>query len=177
MITVIGHGSASQIPDILTLSIGIEARRASVAEAYGAAGAAMQSVLDRLRDLDVGPQDTTTSSLNIRAESGWQEGLGNVVTGYLVSSSMTVRLSFQVRAREIIAAAVEAGGDDVRLNGLAAVHVGSGAAPGTGPCECLEGCPDQGGALRGAGRTQPGPGALRPRRGCLRPGAGCRCLP
>ncbi|HEV7167028.1 MAG TPA: SIMPL domain-containing protein [Micrococcaceae bacterium] len=118
MITVIGHGSASQIPDILTLSIGIEARRASVAEAYGAAGAAMQSVLDRLRDLDVGPQDTTTSSLNIRAESGWQEGLGNVVTGYLVSSSMTVRLSFQVRAREIIAAAVEAGGDDVRLNGL-----------------------------------------------------------
>jgi len=120
MITVTGHGQAGQVPDILTLNIGIEARRASVAEAYAAASEAMEAVLESLRQHGVGSQDTTTSALNIRAETGWQEGLGNIVSGYLVGSTMTVRLSYREQARETVAAAVEAGGDDVRLNGLQA---------------------------------------------------------
>ncbi len=106
----------------MNISVGIEARRASVPEAYVAAADAMRAILDRLRELGVNPQDTVTSALTIRAESGWQEGAGNVVTGYLVGSALAVRLSYrdgaQHRAQDIVAAAVEAGGDDVRLNGL-----------------------------------------------------------
>lgn len=125
-ITVTGQGSAAQAPDIMNISVGIEARRASVPEAYAAAADAMRAILDRLRELGVGPQDTATSALTIRAESGWQEGAGNVVTGYLVGSALAVRLNYQDRgqdraqhrAQDIVAAVVEAGGDDVRLNGL-----------------------------------------------------------
>ncbi len=106
----------------MNISVGIEARRASVPGAYAAAADATRAILDRLRELGVGPHDTATSALTIRAESGWQEGAGNVVTGYLVGSTLAVRLNYQDGAQhgaqDIVAAAVDAGGDDVRLNGL-----------------------------------------------------------
>ena len=117
-ITVTGSGSAEAAPDLLTLSIGVECRRQDVRTAYGDAGKASAAITAALRDHGVGRQDITTTGLNVRAEINWQEGGGQIVSGYLASSMLSVRIREPAGSAEIIAAAVEAGGNDVRLNGL-----------------------------------------------------------
>lgn len=117
-VTVTGRGAASQAPDTLTLNIGVEVVRNTLTEAYQDAARSMQSVQRALDTLDVARKDSTTSGLSLRAETSWQEGKGNLVTGYNCSSTLNVRLSYESGAQQAIAAIVEAGGNDVRLNGL-----------------------------------------------------------
>jgi uncharacterized protein YggE len=117
-ISATGTGSAEAAPDLLTLSIGVECRRDTVGAAYADAGKVSAAVTAALRDRGVGSQDITTTGLNVRAEVNWQEGRGQTVSGYLASSMLSVRIRELAGASEIIAAAVGAGGNDVRVNGL-----------------------------------------------------------
>jgi hypothetical protein len=117
-VSVTGSGSAEAAPDLLTLSIGVECRREDVRTAYGDAGKVSAAITAVLRDHGVGRPDITTSGLNVRAEVNWQEGRGQTVSGYLASSMLSVRIRELAGSSEIIAAAVAAGGNDVRLNGL-----------------------------------------------------------
>ena len=117
-ISVTGSGSAEAAPDLLTLSIGVECRRENVGTAYGDAGKVSAAITAVLREHGVGSPDITTSGLNVRAEVNWQEGRGQTVSGYLASSVLSVRIRELAGSSEIIAAAVAAGGNDVRLNGL-----------------------------------------------------------
>lgn len=117
-ISVTGSGSAEAAPDLLTLSIGVECRRDDVGAAYGEAGRVSAAITAALRRFGVANPDITTSGLNVRAEVNWQEGRGQVVSGYLASSVLSVRLRELGTSSEVIAAAVAAGGNDVRLNGL-----------------------------------------------------------
>lgn len=117
-VTVTGTGTAEAAPDLLTLSIGVECRRENAGEAFSAAGTASAAVAAALRGHGVNSRDISTSGLNVRADVIWQEGKGQRVTGYVASSVLSVRLRNLPAASESIAAAVEAGGNDVRLDGL-----------------------------------------------------------
>ena len=117
-ISVTGTGSAEAVPDLLTLSIGVECRRETVAEAYGDAGTRTAAITSELRQHGVDSADMSTSGLNVRAEVNWQEGRGQIVTGYLASNMLTVRIRELSGSSQILASAVAAGGDDVRLDGL-----------------------------------------------------------
>jgi uncharacterized protein YggE len=117
-ISVTGSGSAEAAPDLLTLSIGVECRREEVGAAYGEAGRVSAAIAAVLRGRGVADPDITTSGLNVRAEVNWQEGRGQVVSGYVASSALSVRIRDLQSSSAVISAAVEAGGNDVRLNGL-----------------------------------------------------------
>ena len=117
-ISVSGTGTAEAAPDLLTLAIGVECRRAGVDAAYRDAAGASSAITDVLREHGVRDSDITTSGLNVRAEVSWQEGRGQLVSGYLASTTLSVRLRDLTASGGLIAAAVAAGGDDVRLNGL-----------------------------------------------------------
>ena len=117
-ITVTGSGSAEALPDLLTISVGVECRRGDVAAAYSDAGAAAGAVAAALRRHGVPDQDVRTSSLQIRPELTWHEGEGQRVAGYVAASTVNVRLRQVDGAAVVIAAVVDAGGDAVRLNGL-----------------------------------------------------------
>lgn len=117
-ITVTGTGAAEAPPDLLTISVGVECRRASVGSAYAQAGAASAAVSAALRQHGVADADIRTSGLNVRPELIWREGEGQQVAGYVASSMLTVRVRRVAAASAMIAAVVDAGGDDVRLNGL-----------------------------------------------------------
>ncbi|MFF2032370.1 SIMPL domain-containing protein [Arthrobacter sp. NPDC058192] len=117
-ISVTGTGTAEAAPDLLTLSVGLECRRETVAEAYSDAGARSAAVTSALRENGVAGADISTSGLNVRAEVNWQDGRGQIVTGYLASSTLTIRIRSLAASSQVIAAAVAAGGDAVRLNGL-----------------------------------------------------------
>jgi hypothetical protein len=113
-----GTGSADAAPDLLTLQVGVECRRANVGDAYGDAGRVTAAITAALRDRGVDTRDITTSGLNVRAEVNWQEGRGQIVSGYLASSVLSVRIRELAASSGIIAETVAAGGNDVRLNGL-----------------------------------------------------------
>ena len=117
-ISVTGTGTAEAAPDLLTLSVGVECRRETVAEAYSEAGTRSAAITSTLRQNGVASADISTSGLNVRAEVNWQDGRGQIVTGYLASSMLTIRIRSLSASSQIIAAAVAAGGDAVRLNGL-----------------------------------------------------------
>jgi uncharacterized protein YggE len=117
-ITVTGTGTAEAPPDLLTISVGVECRRASVGAAYADAGTASAAVSGALRQHGVTSADIRTSGLNLRPELVWRDGEGQHVAGYVASSVLTVRVRQVAAASTVIAAVVEAGGDDVRLNGL-----------------------------------------------------------
>lgn len=117
-VTVTGCGVAEAAPDLLTLSIGVECRRNTAGDAYAAAGAASAAVTGALSGRGVQSRDIRTSGLNVRADVVWQEGRGQQVTGYIASSTLSVRLRDLTAGSAVIAAAVEAGGNDVRLDGV-----------------------------------------------------------
>ena len=117
-VTVTGCGTAEAAPDLLTLSIGVECRRNTAGDAYAAAGAASAAVTGALSGRGVQSRDIRTSGLNVRADVVWQEGRGQQVTGYIASSTLSVRLRDLAAGSAVIAAAVEAGGNDVRLDGV-----------------------------------------------------------
>jgi uncharacterized protein len=117
-ITVTGTGTAEAPPDLLTISVGVECRRTSVGAAYADAGTASAAVSATLRHHGVTDADIRTSGLNVRPELVWRDGEGQHVAGYVASSVLTVRVRQVAGASAVIAAVVDAGGDDVRLNGL-----------------------------------------------------------
>jgi uncharacterized protein YggE len=117
-VTVTGTGTAEAPPDLLTISVGVECRRASVGAAYADAGTASAAVSAALRQHGVAAPDIRTSGLNVRPELIWREGEGQQVAGYVASSMLTVRVRQVAAASAVIASVVEAGGDDARLNGL-----------------------------------------------------------
>ncbi|MBT2595261.1 SIMPL domain-containing protein [Arthrobacter sp. ISL-72] len=117
-VTVTGSGTAEAVPDLLTVSIGVECRREDVGAAYSAAGRAAAGISAVLREHGVADQDISTAGLNVRADVVWKEGEGQTVAGYVASSVLAVRLRDVAGSSGIIAGAVAAGGNDVRLNGL-----------------------------------------------------------
>ncbi|HAG59275.1 MAG TPA: SIMPL domain-containing protein [Arthrobacter bacterium] len=117
-ITVTGTGTAEAPPDLLTISVGIECRRDRVGAAYADAGTASTAISGALRRHGVTDADIRTSGLNVRPELVWRDGGGQQVTGYVASTVLTVRLRQVTAASGVIADVVDAGGDDVRLNGL-----------------------------------------------------------
>ena len=117
-ITVSGTGTAEAAPDLLTISVGVECRRDSVGDAYAGAGEASAAVSASLRQRGVAGADIRTSGLNVRADLVWHEGEGQRVAGYIASSVLTVRLREMTSASAAISAVVDAGGNDVRLQGL-----------------------------------------------------------
>jgi len=111
-VTVTGSGTAEAVPDLLTVSIGVECRRDDVGAAYAAAGRAAAAISAILREHGVPDPDITTSGLNVRADVVWKEGQGQTVAGYVASSILAVRLRDVPGSSDVIAGAVAAGGND-----------------------------------------------------------------
>lgn len=120
-ITVTGHGAVQTAPDFFTINIGIEASQPTVRDAYSQAGEALNAVNAKLQTLGVDRTAISSSTLDVRVDSRWQEGVGTVVTGYTVSSTLSVSLRYDQGAQDIVAAVVDVGNNNVRLNGMSPV--------------------------------------------------------
>lgn len=120
-ITVTGHGAVQTAPDFFTINIGIEASQPAVRDAYAEAGGVLNAVHTRLLTLGVDRTAISSSSVDVRMDSRWQEGVGTVVTGYTVSSTLSVSLRYDQGAQDIVSAVIETGNNNVRLNGMSPV--------------------------------------------------------
>ncbi len=127
-ITVTGQGSAQAVPDHFNINIGIEASRPTVRDAYAQASAAVNAVTAVLLASGVEQDSISATSLDVRVDTRWQDGVGTIVTGYTVSNTLAVPLGYGKDSEDVIAAVVDTGNNNVRLNGLSPVVSDSSAA-------------------------------------------------
>jgi len=118
-IWVNGEGKVTVTPDIATLSLGVEAQAATVAEAQSQAAEAMNMVIDALTDNGVDEKDIQTQYFSIDRVTRWdREREEEIVVGYRVTNTVTAKIREIDRAGAIIDAVAAAGRDLTRINGI-----------------------------------------------------------
>lgn len=119
-IAVSGTGRVTVVPDIGVLNLGVQVTRPTVAAARDAAAKAMEAVRASLKQNGVDDRDIATQGFSIQPQYDFRPTSGAPrITGYLVSNQVTVKVRAMDALSRVLDGAVAAGGDDVRVNGVA----------------------------------------------------------
>lgn len=110
-----GTGAATAAPDRIDLHLAVTAVRPGVAEALAHVDQRVAALGAALREHGVPGSDVRTTSSALHEEYGGPE---SARAGYRASQDLTVRLSDLDALTGLLAAAVTAVGDDLRMNGL-----------------------------------------------------------
>jgi uncharacterized protein YggE len=118
-IWVNGTGKVTVTPDIATLSLGIEAQAATVAEAQAQAATAMGAVMTALAENGVADKDIQTQYFSIYQVTRWDDTKNEeIVIGYRVTNMVTAKIRDIEQAGPVIDAVAAAGGDYTRINNI-----------------------------------------------------------
>ncbi len=114
-----GSGTAEAVPDLLTVSIGVECRREDVGAAYAAAGRASAGIIGGPAGARCGRPRTSAPPASTSAPtSSGRKARARPWRGTWPPASWPSGCATLPASSEVIAEAVGAGGNDVRLNGL-----------------------------------------------------------
>lgn len=117
-IVMSGAGEAEGVPDQLSFKLSVRTTAADVSAALDQANARMRRVQAALREAGVARRDMQTAGLDIRADYDYPESGPPVITGYTVSEDLGVLVRALRDSGAAISAAVETGGNTVRMHGL-----------------------------------------------------------
>lgn len=118
-IWVNGQGEVQAVPDIAVLSLGVQAEAMTVAEAQDMASRAMDAVMAALKAKGVADKDIQTTGYSVYQQTRWEnDKQESVVTGYQVSNNVQVKVRQVADAGTVLDAAVAAGGDLIRVQGV-----------------------------------------------------------
>ena len=124
-IWVSGNGTISVAPDLAMLDFGVETRAPNVSEANSQASIAMDAVIEALKARGVKDEDIQTSRFSIyprydyiEEEKDGVRSSREVLVGYRVRNSGTVKLRDLDAVGEVIDEVVTAGGDNVRISDI-----------------------------------------------------------
>lgn len=117
-LTMTGTGSATAVPDQLSFDLGVTLTRPSLDDALAAAGATTDRVLAALEDRGVARADVQTAGLSMSPVYDYDPYAPPTITGYRVTQRATVLVRELKQGGAAVTAAVDAGGDDVRVGGL-----------------------------------------------------------
>lgn len=117
-IHVVGRANVAGTPDTLRLELSVVATGSSVSDALASANRSAAAVQKSLLGNGVARKDLQTSGLNITPEYEYSNNKTPRLTGYQVSESVTAKLRNLATAGGAIGAAVSAGGNAVRVNGI-----------------------------------------------------------
>jgi uncharacterized protein len=115
-VQVDGIGTATGRPDVLRVTAGVEATAEAVAEALQQTDAAARRALEVLRAEGVAEADVQTVHMSIHPT---YTDDGQEITGYTARHDLEVTLRDLERAGEVIGVLADAGGNAVRLQGVA----------------------------------------------------------
>jgi hypothetical protein len=118
MVTVVGEGSASGVPDTALLHLGVETRGTTPGEALDACSRALDEVIAATRGAGVEQRRLATGELTVHPD--WEVGPQGPqrLVGYRAAARLTARLEAPARAGQVATAAVTAGGEAARVHGL-----------------------------------------------------------
>lgn len=91
-IVVTATGSASAVPDMAVLRIGVRREARTAGEAMRAASEAAASVLAQVAAAGIEPRDVQTSSISLYPVQDHSNGRVPVIRGYVASNDLTVRV-------------------------------------------------------------------------------------
>ena len=118
-IVVSGFGTATGVPDLANLSLGVSVTADTVASAREQAATSMQEVMQALANNDVESADIRTSHFGVHAQYDWNPSSGvREFQGYTVSNRLNVTVRDIETAGTIIDEVITAGGDDIEFNSL-----------------------------------------------------------
>ena len=112
-IWVSGEGSATVVPDLAGINLGIEAQASTVAEAREEAAQAMTEVMAALEDNGIASRDIKTQWFNISPQ--WRDGF---IVGYRVTNMVMAKVRDMDEVGSVIDDVAEAGGDLTRIQGV-----------------------------------------------------------
>lgn len=113
-ITVTGTGTVSGTPDTLIVSLSVTANGSSVGGAFSSANSAMGAVQKTLKSKGVDAKDMQTSNVSVQQR---YDNHGNP-DGYTVTEGLTVTVHDIDKASDDMAAAVAAGKNLLRIDGV-----------------------------------------------------------
>ncbi len=112
--SVTGQGEVTAQPDMARVTLGIEARRPTLAEARSAVTAAVDRVLALTRDLKIDPKYVNATRLQVQPDYNWNEKeRKQVLQGYVVSRQVEVELHDLDQLGALLERAVSAGANQV----------------------------------------------------------------
>jgi uncharacterized protein YggE len=118
-IWVNGEGKVTAVPDVAILSVGVQAQAVTVADAQSQASGAMDKLMTALKNGGVASKDIQTQNFNIQQMTRWDNTKQqSIVTGYMVTNTVTAKIRDVNKAGSIIDAATAAGGDLTRVNSI-----------------------------------------------------------
>lgn len=116
-LTVTGQGSASAVPDMATMSMGVSHEAANPQNAMEWVARDINAVFSRLRDAGIEERDLQTSQISLYPVWSRPDRDGNsTVSGFSASVNMRVVLRDLDRLGDILVEVLEAGGN--RFNGM-----------------------------------------------------------
>lgn len=117
-VEVVGTGKIAGTPDIVRLDMGVTATRSQASSSLDAANAATNKVIKALGKHGVKSKDIKTTGLTLQPNYDYSKST-STIRGYTASQQIAVTLRNLRTAGSAIGAAVAAGGDAARVNGLA----------------------------------------------------------
>jgi uncharacterized protein YggE len=117
-ITVSGTGTVDGTPDVLSLSLGVEVRHPQASSAMDGASVAMRSVISALRARGITDADLQTAGISVQSDYSYDGKGQSHIKGYIATQQLTAKIRAVAKASAVIQAAITAGGNAIRLNGL-----------------------------------------------------------
>jgi len=114
-----GEGKAKAMPDIVLLSLGIEAESKTVARAQQDASQAMNAVMQVLKGNGIADKDIQTQQFSIQPVTQYiEDQQRTIITGYRVTNIVIAKIRQLDKAGTIIDAVAAAGGNLTRIDNI-----------------------------------------------------------
>jgi len=113
-VNVSGSGEVAAEPDLAHVSLGVEARKPTLAEARAEVAKTVDRVLALTRDLRIDPKLVNATRVQVQPEYSWNEkDRKRVLLGYIVSRQVQVELRDLEQLGPLLERAVDAGVNQV----------------------------------------------------------------
>jgi uncharacterized protein YggE len=114
LVSVTGSGEVKAQPDMAYVTLGVEARRPTLAEARAEVNATVERLLALTRELKIEPRFVDSTRLQVQPDYRWDEkSSSQVLLGYVVSRQVDVELHDLDRLGTLLERSVSAGVNQV----------------------------------------------------------------
>lgn len=117
-VTMVGVGTATAVPDQVAFTVTVTALETDLEDALATTSGSMEQVLARLGNFGVGDKDKQTTGLSMHPEYDYPNYGSPVLKGYRVTQKARVTVPELAKAGRAITAAVDAGGNHVRVGNI-----------------------------------------------------------
>jgi uncharacterized protein YggE len=107
------YGESKAVPDLATITLGVQTDAPTAAGAMGANAAQMNKVIAALRKAGIAERDIQTSNLSVNPQYVYVENKPPKLTGYQASNQVTIQVRDLAKLGQTVDATVNAGATNV----------------------------------------------------------------